>query len=124
MMMAIRLLKMKEKGAGSEGRRERCHLRSELDFFFFGGFSKLVFVVVCGGGSRQRHSISAALPPKGRHVFDGQKVEGKGTTETGENAVDRREVGEEETQRGNVSLTPIGLPSVSASERHGIAFDK
>ena len=75
MMMAIRLLKMKEKGAGSEGRRERCHLRSELDFFF-GGFSKLVFVVV-GGGSRQRHSISAALPPKGRHVFDGQKVEGK-----------------------------------------------
>ena len=93
MMMAIRLLKMKEKGAGSEGRRERCHLRSELDFFFFGGFSKLVFV---GGGSRQRHSISAALPPKGRHVFDGQKVEGKGTTETGENAVDRRKA--EETQ--------------------------
>ena len=38
MMMAIRLVKMKEKGAGSEGRRERCHLRSELDFFF-GGFS-------------------------------------------------------------------------------------
>ena len=105
MMMAIRLVKMKEKGAGSEGRRERCHLRSELDFFFFGGFSKLVFVVVVGGGggSRQRHSISAALPPpllpKGRHVFDGQKVEGKGTTETGENAVDRRKEGKTQPTR-------------------------
>ena len=37
------------------------------------------------------HLARSLLPPKMRHVFDGQKEERKtGTTETGENAVDPR----------------------------------
>ena len=87
-MMAIRLVRMREKGAGER------HLRSELDLSAIGRFSKLAHSEVGRlRPSARGKGIPSWLPPKRRHVFDGQKVEGKGrkgTAETGENAVDRR----------------------------------